>query len=581
MLIIPKASVIYTASYASILLPLIVSGCSGVARLPEYHPPEAVIGVVDTDWEKDAELGEDTLYQLLLAEVAGREGLHDVALKNYEEVAWRVREPAVAERATYIALYTGNEKAVERMTRLWLELASDEARPRQILADMAFSRNRYDDALVYLKQIMDSPAALGVRLWSVMEAMTSIWDQNIRYELMDDVLSEYQQDTDTLMNYAELLIRSGDIHHAGKQLRKVVNLDPRQDKAVMGYVTFLKSQGRDQEMLDWLSDHIDYFADNVVMRLYYARLLVEHDLLIEARNELDAILKQEEGSPEASFARGLLFTMLDQKENARRDMEKAVWDSEWADQAAYYLGLLAEQDDDWAEAERWYRSIEKETDLGRRAGIRLAIATASEDVSQTRKLLKEYAQKYPVLQTEITMTEAEFLTDEGLYEEAMEIYDDLIANKGAIPRFLYARALLAERIDRLDILEEDLRSILAQSQDHAEALNALGYSLAEHTDRYDEAYALIRQALLIKPNNYYVLDSMGWVLYKLGYLTEAREYLQRALDIKSDEEVRSHQIEVLWHMDERQQAHELLRQSLHAYPDSEKLRNVQKRLFDR
>ncbi|MCB1848460.1 MAG: tetratricopeptide repeat protein, partial [Halieaceae bacterium] len=110
----------------------------------------------------------------------------------------------------------------------------------------------------------------------------------------------------------------------------------------------------------------------------------------------------------------------------------------------------------------------------------------------------------------------------------------------------YARAMLAEELGDLALLESDLRRIIAEEPDNATAMNALGYTLANRTRRYEEAYGLISQALALQPNEPAIMDSMGWVLYRMNRNEEALDYLARAYAAFPDPEVAAHLGEVLW-----------------------------------
>ena len=138
---------------------------------------------------------------------------------------------------------------------------------------------------------------------------------------------------------------------------------------------------------------------------------------------------------------------------------------------------------------------------------------------------------------------------------------------------------LRKKSGRLDLLEKDLRSILEREPDHAQALNALGYTLTDATDRHAEAYELIKKALELRPNDFYILDSMGWVLYRLGRLDEAIEYLRKALNIRQDPEIAAHLGEVLWVRGEREQAKEVWETALQQTPEDTRLLDVIER-FD-
>ena len=137
--------------------------------------------------------------------------------------------------------------------------------------------------------------------------------------------------------------------------------------------------------------------------------------------------------------------------------------------------------------------------------------------------------------------------------------------------------MLAEKMDMLNIVEEDLRAILAKEPDNSQALNALGYTLADRTDRYQEAYDLIKHALSLEPNSYYFLDSMGWVLYRLGRHEEAINYLRKAMALTQDPEVAAHLGEVLWVDGDKKEAKKVWETALKQTPEDSKLIDVIKR----
>jgi tetratricopeptide (TPR) repeat protein len=145
-------------------------------------------------------------------------------------------------------------------------------------------------------------------------------------------------------------------------------------------------------------------------------------------------------------------------------------------------------------------------------------------------------------------------------------------------QLLYARSMLAEQQDNFALAEQDLRALLAQDQDNAVALNALGYTMILHTDRRDEAYKLIKRAYLLNPGDPATIDSMGWVLFQMDQPDKALEYLQKAYDILPDPEIASHLGEVHWTLGNREQALKVWRQGLQQVPDHPSIIETMERL---
>ena len=175
------------------------------------------------------------------------------------------------------------------------------------------------------------------------------------------------------------------------------------------------------------------------------------------------------------------------------------------------------------------------------------------------------------------MIEGQLLADRGMEKEALQFLDSVLAEEPANIEMLYFRAMTGQKFDRLDILESDLRKIIELDPANADALNALGYTLTDQTDRHEEALDLIKQALAIKPEEAAFIDSMGWVLYRLNNLREALVHLRRALELFPNDEVAAHLGEVLWVFGEQLEANQVWEKALELAPNSEILKNVMRR----
>jgi tetratricopeptide (TPR) repeat protein len=143
---------------------------------------------------------------------------------------------------------------------------------------------------------------------------------------------------------------------------------------------------------------------------------------------------------------------------------------------------------------------------------------------------------------------------------------------------LYTRALIAERVDRLDIAEADLKKILAVEPDNVEALNALGYSLLSKPGRYTDAEKYLQNALRLAPDSAVIIDSYGWLQFKLGNTQKALEYLQKAYEKQKENEIAAHLAEVLWALDRKDEAKELFNKAIKDAPNDEYLLDFQRRI---
>jgi Flp pilus assembly protein TadD len=152
------------------------------------------------------------------------------------------------------------------------------------------------------------------------------------------------------------------------------------------------------------------------------------------------------------------------------------------------------------------------------------------------------------------LAEARILRQADDREQAFRILDEAVQQLPHSIPVLYTRGLLAAELGWVDLAERDLRVILAQQPENAAALNALGYTLTDQTERYEEAEALIRQAYILQPNEPSIIDSMGWIAYRLGRLEEAEQFLRKAWRLDRNPEIAAHLGEVLWKLGKEEEA---------------------------
>jgi Flp pilus assembly protein TadD len=144
---------------------------------------------------------------------------------------------------------------------------------------------------------------------------------------------------------------------------------------------------------------------------------------------------------------------------------------------------------------------------------------------------------------------------------------------------LYARALTAEKMDSSVIFEEDIQKILAQDPEDVAALNALGYFLTEHTDRYDEAEKYLQRALKLQPDEAMIVDSYGWLQFKKGNLADALKYLEGAYKKMPENEIAVHLADTLWALGKKKEVEELIKEALKKTPQDEFLLEFQQRVL--
>ena len=521
-------------------------------------------------------LTEELLYKLLIAEFAGHRGLLDISIQNYLDLALTTRDHRIVERAARIAVFARNDAAALAAARLWVELDPRNPDPHQVLAVMKLRAGDVEQAALHLQDIFAySDGEVDEKLWMIANLLGSENDKEAVLDVMEKLVATQDNSAAALYAFAHVAAKLDDLERSRELLEATLALTPDNDNAALSYISILQRLGREQEASAWLEQELAQREGNdFTLRMAYARLLMEFRQYDKALDQFELLAAREPGNPDVLYALGLLYLQgnrLDDSESLFKKLSEQGGNQ--TDVANYYLGRIAEEKRHYDEASAWYQGVHKGEHYFD-AQVRLAMLLARKgEVEQARDHLNSIRQQNGQQALIIVQAEGELLIQAELYEEAIAVYTRALGDQYDAD-LLYSRAMAAEKIGRLDMVETDLRTILEHEPDHAQALNALGYTLADATDRHAEAYELIKKALELRPSDFYILDSMGWVLYRLGRLDEAVEYLRMALNKRQDPEIAAHLGEVLWVRGEREQAKEVWEAALEQTPEDTRLLDV-------
>ena len=333
------------------------------------------------------------------------------------------------------------------------------------------------------------------------------------------------------------------------------------------------SADRRDEARTLLEGFVAASPDDDELRMLYGQLLVEEEEYGSARTEFERLLSSKPKAPDVLFALGILSLQLDDSDQARIYFTRLYQTGERRAEATFYLGQVEEQAENFQAALDWYAKTGDAN--ATEAQVRTALIRAKMgEVDRAREIVQQLRDQSPGGAESLYLVEAEILAEVGQAEEALGVYATALETFPDSADLRYARAMFAVKRDRLDLAESDLRHIIDGNPEHADALNALGYTLADRTDRLEEARELIEKAHALKPDEPAILDSMGWVQFRLGNHETALGYLRRALDAMSDGEIAAHLGEVLWAMGQREEAWKVWEAALEDHPEHDYLNEV-------
>lgn len=569
----------------ALLATLSLSGCAALrtaAPAPGGPAPSAAEKAPIPAFGEDLRVSRDgmsadALYTLLVAELAGQRGEIDIALDNYMRLTRAIPDPQIAERAARVAAYAQRGPETMEAAVRWVQLQPRNLEARQLLAGELLRAGRRDEALVQLDYILNSAAGEPAeRMWAVANLLSREQDKKAAVEVMEKLIDQHGRTPESLFAYALLAIRAEQMDKAREAMDQVAELKPTNEGVAIAYIGVLQKQGETKAAIEWLESVLKKHPEQQNMRLIYARLLADDKQYDGAYREFKALEKQQPANADVKYALGLLELQRQNSRKARPYFEQLVKMGEHADEGRFYLGQIAESEKDDAQARKWFEEV-KEGELRLESRLRVALMLARQGKpGEAQKYLQGITPESEAERIRLIRAEGEILADAGQLQAAMDVYDRALRD-AYDSELLYTRAMLAEKMDRLDIVERDLQQLLDRDPDNSQALNALGYTLADRTTRYDEAYALIKRALELAPNDFYILDSMGWVLFKQGKLDDALNYLGQARAQRDDPEVVAHMVEVLVAKGERNKARQLLAEALKSHPEDERLKKVKEK----
>jgi tetratricopeptide (TPR) repeat protein len=556
-----------------------LTGCAGSAGMVKEEPVSRTSAASLSEMP-EGEFSPQVMYQLLIAEVAGQRGELGVAVANYLAAAKESRDANVAERAARIAIFAQALEQALEASELWVALAPENAEAYQVLAPLLLTFGRAPEAVAMYERYISLSADKADRgFMQISGQLTRAKSPIAALSVMEQLLAKQQSNPYAWLAHSQLLMRQGKLELAMGSVDKALRLKGDWSPAVVMRARLLALQGDKEAALAYLENERDgELANDTAVGLSYARLLTQMQQLEKARAEFERLAKREPRNAEVYYAAGVLALQLKDLDKAEARLNHVLRLGQRLLEANYYLGRVFEEKDDPAAALKHYFAVRHgEYYLGAQSRAASLLAEQGK-LARAREHLHSLRINNEQEQVRIYLVEGELLRKAGEYEEALVFFADKLEKMPNDTALRYARALIAEKANKLELAEKDLRMIIEREPSNAQALNALGYTLADRTERLDEALVFIKRALEVEPSDAAIIDSMGWLQYRMGNHAKAVELLRQALSLIEDPEIAAHLGEVLWEMGNKSDALDVLESALKKHPKHKALLDAMKRL---
>lgn len=532
----------------------------------------------------EAEAGDalsgDLLFDILVGEVAGQRERLDVSVDAYQRAAELSDDPRIAERALRIALFAKDEEAALTAARRWVELEPDRLDARQSLAVLALHARISDEAFDQFEYLLSSADNEREAYQAITALLARSDDRELALSLMAQLVQKHPQSVEAHLAYSRLALHAENIDLAQQEVERALALQPNATEALILRAGIRVKAGQADLAEQELRAAIDAHPKDVELHLALARLLLDLQDLPGATQEFKQAVKLQPGNADALYSLGLLALDDQQLRAAEKYFHKLLDLGQREQEARFYLGRIQEKRDDKEAALDWYGQV-SEGDYWLEAQTRAASLRAEMgDLDGARRQLQALRLREPRLAVRLYLVEGDILTQAGELKQAMALYNRVLAEVPNNHDVLYARALLAEKLDDLAMAERDLRGIVADDPNNYHAWNALGYTLADRTDRLQEALTYIQKALALAPDEAAIVDSLGWVYYRMGKLDDAAVQLKRAYELShGDAEVAAHYGEVLWRQGKHKEARTLWEKARKSEPENQPLQKTMQRFL--
>lgn len=524
------------------------------------------------------EANAEFVYKYLLGEIAGQRGDLSLASQLFLDLAKKTGDPRLAERAAKAAAYGRQQRVALDAATLWAELDPSSLEAQQATSQMMISSGDIQSAVPHIKELLSKEESRAATFLYLNDLLRNQQDKKAVLTTIKELAQPYPASPEAHFAVAEAAWFAQDIDAAESAIKQASQLHPDWEVSAQmeGQILAKKSP---EKAVDFYKGFLNKNPTANNLRMDYAKLLVRLKRYEEAKPEFIKLTELEKDNPDTNAVVGLLLLEANELDMAEQYLQQSLRNGFKDPEKIYmYLGITADRKKNKTKALEWYGKIDKSNQYYLEAQLATAsIIAQTKNTDAAISMLDNLAELTAVQEIVVAQAQASLLVQDKRHQEAFELIKKTINTIPNTPQLIYDYAMAAERIGKLDLMENELRKVIQLQPDFSAAYNALGYSFADRNMNLKEAKRLIETAQKLSPNDHYILDSLGWVEYRLGNYAVAVEHLRKAYSVQEDPEISAHLGEVLWKQGLEEEAKNIWGKALKAFPENSTLVSTYKK----
>jgi len=540
---------------------------SELLKLPALEPKTAI--------------DPDVMYLLLAADIAMQRQQYSLAYEAYMELSKRVHDPKFAEQAAKLALQIKDSRKTNDAVSMWINQEPKNVTARKLAALTAL---RGHDKNIAIKQLNALLAAEPDNFENALLELSSILQKEGKEKFIYDALESLSTKTSSnkaVIYFVQSLLsmQMKNNAQAENKVKQTLQIQPDWEHPLLIQAQLAFMANDFNRVKSLLTAAVLKHPNNVPFKKLLAQTLIKTSDYESAAGLYESLINQNPKEGDNYIALALINLELNKDENAQTILKTLSEQSQWESAANFYLGKIEEKHNNAVAAVVLFDKV-TDQQLSLEAAISsINLLVKERQFEQVDSRLSVLLQKYPQQKLRFVLMQASLYSQQNQQEKSFNLLSEMLEEFPDEKDVLYTRALVAEHLGKMKVLETDLKKIIAKYPDDVDALNALGYKLLDDSRRYREAEKYLQHAIKLRPSEPAIMDSYGWLLFKIGKYPQALNYLQSAYEKQNSGEIAAHLCEVLWSMGRKDEAQLVFDNALNVSPEDVDLMDFKQRFL--